>query len=329
VHKIFKKTLTIFLRIGISIILFVILFHSKEIDIKSLLDHIHSANKPFLLLAFSFVFLNYILCFFRWNILLKAANIHLPIKRVVISFCGGVFFSLFLPSSIGGDFARSIDLARHTQKTKEVIATVFMDRLSGYVGLASVTLFSLCFGWGIVNNDLAVLVPVAIIVLVLIFILLVLFNKFLYTKVNNFLHIPNSGRIRESIKNLLQEIHYFRDKKGVLLESLVLSLIVQAIGPIAVYITARALGVSGVKLLYFFIFVPIIGAITLLPIAIGGFGIRESASVFLFAKAGIDGIAAMAIALLNSYFIFIFGVIGGMIYVFTLHYRRLQHSASS
>ena len=133
-HKILKKALSIFLRIGISIILFVILFYSKEIDIHNLLGHIRNANKPLLLLVFSCALLNYILCFFRWNILLKAADIHLPVKRVLISFCGGVFFSLFLPSSIGGDFARSIDLARHTQKTKEVIATVFMDRLIGYVG---------------------------------------------------------------------------------------------------------------------------------------------------------------------------------------------------
>ena len=327
-HKILQKALSISLRIGISIILLVILFYFKEIDINNLLDHIRSANKPLLLLAFSFVFLNYILCFFRWNMLLKAANIKLPIKRVAISFCGGIFFSLLLPSSIGGDFARSIDLARHTQKTKEVIATVLMDRLSGYIGLVIIALFSCVLGWKIVNNDIAVLASVAIITSILIFILLILFNQFLYTKVNKFLLTPNSGRIRKSIQNLLQEIYYFRDKKGVLLESLVLSLIVQANGPIAFYITALALGVSGVSLLYFFIFVPIIGAITLLPIAIGGFGIRESTSVFLFAKAGIDGIVATAIALLNSYFILIFGVIGGIIYVFTLHYRRIQHSAS-
>jgi len=328
VHKIFKKALSVSLRIGISIILLVILFYSKEIDIKSLLDHIRNANKPLLLLVFSVTFLNYILCFCRWNMLLKAADIHLPIKRVIMSFCGGMFFSLILPSSIGGDFARSIDLARHTQKTKEVIATVLMDRLSGYVGLVIIALFACVLGWKIVNHDLAVLASVVIIASILIFILLILFNQFLYTKVNKFLLSPNSGRIRKSIQNLLQEIYYFRDKKGVLSKSLVLSLIVQTNGPIAFYITARALGVSGVSLLYFFIFVPIIGAITLLPIAIGGFGIRESTSVFLFAKAGIDGIVATAIALLNSYFILIFGVIGGMIYVFTLHYRRIQHSAS-
>ena len=327
-HKILKETVSIFLRIGISIILLVILFHSKEIDLHSLLDYIRSANKPFLLLVFFLSFLNYILCFFRWNILLKAADIHLPIKRVVISFCGGVFFSLFLPSSIGGDFARSIDLAKHTQKTKEVIATVFMDRLIGYVGLASITLFSCVLGWEIVKNDIAVLASVAGIISILIFILLILFNKFLHTKLNHLLQTPHSGKIREAVKNFLQEVHYFRDKKKALWKSLVLSFFIQVNGSLAFYITARALGVSGVSLLYFFIFVPIIGAVTLLPIAIGGFGIRESTTVFLFAKAGIPGIAATAIALLNSYFILIFGVIGGIIYVFTLHYRRIQHSAS-
>jgi uncharacterized protein (TIRG00374 family) len=328
VNTIFKKILSISLRISISIILLVILFYSKEIDLHSLLDYIHSANKPLLLLAFSVTFLSYILCFCRWNMLLKATNIHLPIKRVIMSFCGGIFFSLLLPSSIGGDFARSIDLAKHTQKPKEVIATVLMDRLSGYVGLVIIALFSCVLGWKIVNNDIAVLASVAIIVLILIFTLLILFNKFLYTKVSKFLHTSNSGRIRESIKNLLQEIHYFRDKKRVLFESIVLSLIIQANGPIAFYITALAVGISGVKLLYFFIFVPIIGAITLLPIAIGGFGIRESTSVLLFAKAGINGIAATAIALLNSYFIFIFGAIGGIIYALTVHHRRIQYPTS-
>jgi len=328
VNKILKKTLSVSLRIGISIILLIILFYSKEIDLHSVSGGIRSANKALLLLAFSFTLLSCILCFFRWYILLKAANIHLPIKRVIISSCGGIFFSLFLPSSIGGDFARCIDLARHTQKTKEVIATVLMDRLSGYVGLASITLFSCVLGWEIVHNDIAVLASVAIIILVLIFILLILFNKFLYTKLNSLLDTPDSGKIRESIKNLLQEIHYFRDKKRALWESLVLSLIVQAIGSIVFYITALALGVSGVNLLYFFIFVPIIGVITLLPIAIGGFGIRESVSVFLFAKAGINSITATAIALVNSYFIFIFGAIGGIIYALTLHHRRIQHHTS-
>jgi uncharacterized protein (TIRG00374 family) len=328
VNKIFKKALSVLLRIGISIILLAILFHSKEIDIHSLLDHIRSANKLLLLLAFSFSFLNYVLCFFRWNILLKAADIHLPIKRVVISFCGGIFFSLLLPSSIGGDFARSIDLARHTRKAKEVIATVFMDRLIGYVGLASITLLSCALGWEIVSNDIAVLAPIGVIISILIFILLILFNKFLYIKLNNLLQISNSGKIRGAIKNLLKEIHYFKDKKRALLKGLALSLIIQINGSIAFYMTARALDISGVNLLYFFIFVPIISAITLLPIAIGGFGIRESTAVFLFAKAGINGIAATAIALLNSYFIFILGAIGGIIYALTLHYRRIQHSAS-
>jgi len=56
--------------------------------------------------------------------LLKAAKINLPLKRVIMSFSGGVFFNVFLPSTIGG-FLRSMDLAKHTQKQKKLSRLFF------------------------------------------------------------------------------------------------------------------------------------------------------------------------------------------------------------
>jgi len=327
--KVFKKILSIFLRIGISLALLIFLFYFKKIDARSLLADIKSADKPLLLLAFFISLFSYILGFFRWEMLLKAAEIYLPIKRVIISFSSGIFFNLFLPSTIGGDFARTIDLSKHTKRTKEVVATVFLDRLSGYVGLAITLLFSLILGWKLIKNDVTVLMPAALIILILIILLLVLFNKFLYSQINKLLEIPNAGKFRESIKNLLEEIHYFKGHKKVLFNNLVLSLFIQAIGPLVFYTAALSLGVTKINLLYFFIFIPIIGAITLLPISIGGFGVRESTSVLLFATAGITESLAVAMALLNSIFILIYGAIGGIIYVLTIHHRRIQHHQPS
>jgi len=320
---ILKKVFTIILRISISVILLTFLFYFKKIDVHNLLADIKSADKLLLLLAFFISLFSYILCFFRWEMLLKAAEVYLPIKRVIISFCGGIFFNLFLPSTIGGDFVRTVDLSKHTKRTKEVVATVFLDRLSGYVGLAITVLFSLILGWKLIKNDVTVLMPAALIILILIILLLVLFNKFLYSQINKLLEIPNAGKFRESIKNLLEEIHYFRNHKKVLFNNLILSLFIQAIGPLVFYITALSLGVTKINLLYFFIFIPIIGAITLLPISIGGFGVRESTSVLLFATAGITESPAVAMALLNSIFILIYGVIGGIIYVLAVHHRRI------
>lgn len=140
--KTLKKAFTIFLRIAISVAL--LIFLSRRADENSLLEVIRKVDKPLLFLAFLVFFLSYALWFWRWVMLLKAVKINLPLKRIITSFSGGIFFSLFLPSTIGGDFLRSIDLARYTKKPKEVIATIFLDRLSGYVGLVILVFSPFC-----------------------------------------------------------------------------------------------------------------------------------------------------------------------------------------
>jgi len=323
--KVFKKFMSILLRIAISIILLAVLFHFKKIDTHILLNDIKSADKLLLSFAFFILVLSYILCFIRWHMLLKAANIHLSKRRVLISFSGGIFFSLFLPSSIGGDVARSIDLGKHTQKPAEVSATVLLDRISGYVGLAILLLFSLLAGFPLVKNNIVVLTAVAVIISILIIVLLIIFNKFFFTQISKFLKSPNAGKIRELLTSLYHEAHYFKRHKETLIKNLIVSVIIQGLGPLTFYITALSLGVSNINLLYFLIFIPIIGAITLLPISIGGFGLRENISVILFAKAGVRGGSAAAMAFLNSFFILVSGIIGGLIYVLTLHHRRIQY----
>lgn len=330
-----RKIFSIFFRISVSIILLAFLF--KQIDKRVLLATIKNVDKSLLFLAFFIFFINYILCLFRWEMLLKTAKIYLPFKRVIISFAGGTFFSLFLPSTIGGDFVRSLDLAIHTKRPREVVATVFLDRLSGYIGLVIVALLAVFFGSRLMQ-DKNVFISVAIITTILIVVLLILFNKFLYSKINQLLHSsgrsPAQGKglsvldnIRESLKNLHQEIHIFRHQKKVILQNLVLSLFIQAINPITFYVIALSLGIK-MNIIYFFVYLPIIGAITLLPISIGGLGLRDATTIFFFAKAGLAKDLAFAMSLLSFFFILIYGILGGLIYVFTVHHRRIQHYKS-
>ena len=298
-----KKILSFLLRVCISVILLVVLFCFKKINLHDLIYDIKSADKPLLLLAFAIFFISSFLGVVRWQMLLKASKVDIPLKRIVTSYAGGVFFSLFLPSSIGGDVARTIDLANQTQKPKEIFATVLLDRLSGYVGLVIMVLFTLLIGWREIDKDIAVLITIGIIVGILAVVLLVLFNKFLYQGVNKILRLLKSDKIRETLKNLFYEIHYFRKNKKIVFYNILVSLLIQILGPLVFYLTALSLGVAGINILYFFIFIPIIGAITLLPISLGGFGLRENTAVILFAKAGLAGNSAVAMAFLNSVFI--------------------------
>ncbi len=315
-----KRILGIVLRIVITCGLLWFLF--KKIDFVDTLADIKGANKWLLLLSFLIYAGIYILGFFRWNMLLKAAGITAPFKKIIGSFAGGVFFSVALPSTIGGDLVRSVDLAAHTKKGREVVATVLLDRLSGYVGLVIVALTAIIFGREYITHK-SVIITLAIIVGVLIAVLLVLFNSFIYKKINKFLDRPNAGKIRETIRNLHEEIHYFRNKKMMIVKNLALSFIIQMIIPISFYLTGLAIGVK-INLLYYLVFLPIIGAITLLPISIGGFGVRENITISFFGLAAVAADKSGSMSLINDFFILVFVLAGGVIYVLTLRNRRVQ-----
>lgn len=319
--KIFKKVLSVIIKIAVSLGLLAFLF--SKTDMQAVLAVVKSADKYFLCLAFMVYFISFILGFFRWEMLLHTAGIKLPTKRVIISLAGGNFFNLFLPSTIGGDFMRTADLALHTKKAKEVIATVFLDRLSGYIGLVILAIIAVIFGWRY-TQDKSIILFLIVISAILTAILIVLFSKTLYLKLNKFFHNPaRAHKITEAIKNLHHEIHIFRNHKKVVFMNLLLSIAIQSVIPLAFYLISLSLGIK-LRIVYFFIFLPIIAVITLLPISIGGLGLRDATTILLFAKVGLSKNMAFAMSLLGFFIILIYGLIAGIIYALTLHYRRLQ-----
>lgn len=323
----FKNILSLLLRFLVSALLLFLLFKLNNIDFKALIGQIRGARPFFLLFGFLVLPLTHVLGFFRWRMLIQAAGINIPFRKLASSFCGGIFFSIFLPSTIGGDLVRTADLAVQTQKTRQVIATVFLDRLSGYIGLVLVVLPAIVLGGSLIA-DKVVYISAAVITALLALILVILFNKPVYEKINFFLSLPGSGRIKEMIRDMHREIHIFRGHKKMILANLALSFIIQLVFPLGVYFTGISLGLE-INPFYFFIFIPIISAITLLPVSLGGLGLREGLYVVYFAKAGVLKQLALAMSLLSFTFIVFTGAIGGIIYVLTVHHRRLQSNQPS
>ncbi len=320
-----KRALILLLRLVISLALLIFLFKFNKIDLNSLLNDIKSADK-FLLFASLFIyFFVYLIGFLRWQMLLKATGIDIPVKRLITSFAGGAFFNFFLPSTIGGDLVRAADLSGHTRRIREVVTTVFLDRLSGYIGLVILVIVVLIFGSSLLR-DRIVMSSIVFLISLLIVILLVLFNTSIYAKASKFLSSPGAERIKEAIKGIHHEIHVFRNRKRLVVENILLSVIVQFLPVLSSYFIAFSLGVK-ISFIYFCLFVPIIGAVTLLPIALGGLGLREGLVIFYFAKVGVIQQLALAISLLSFVFTVFYGVVGGLYYVLTVHYRRVQCNA--
>ncbi len=128
------------------------------------------------------------------------------------------------------------------------------------------------------------------------------------------MYSPDAGRIREAITNLHQELHYFGRNKKLILNNLILSFFVQLVPSLTFYFVGLALGIK-INIAYFLIFLPIISAITLLPISIGGLGLRDATTIYFFAKAGVSKDLAFAMSLINFSFILAYGAAAGIIYL--------------
>jgi glycosyltransferase 2 family protein len=314
-----KKIGVIILRISISLILLIFLF--KQVDFASLLEIVKKADKMILYLSFLITFFGYFFCFLRWKMLLDAAEIKLPQKRLISAFSGGIFFNMFLPSTIGGDFVRSADIGYHSKKTSTVVATVLLDRISGFAGMIVVALVALVFGYGILKDQRIVL-AIGFLTVVLFLTMLFIFNDFAYGALKKFSSSGRPGRIRIGMRSVLEHMHGFKDQRSVIIKNLLLSIAIQSIGPLTTYMVAVSFHLD-VNILYFFLFIPVITAVTLLPISIGGLGVRDYVTILLFTHIGVSSHFAFAFSLLGFIFLLAYTGIGGLIYVFTLHNRRI------
>ena len=214
---------------------------------------------------------------------------------------------------------RSIDLGLRTQNPRRVVASVFLDRISGYSALVVVAVVALLLGHQIIN-DIAIYFTLGIILLLLVGFLSILFNNFLFSKSSKLLRL--FGRAGEALNNLHYEIYNFRNQKRIIIKNFVYSLIIQLTMAFLVYLISLALG-ARLRAVYFFILVPIISSISALPVSIAGLGLREASSMYFFTKVGMSGEVAVTVAFLSFLITFLLGLCAGAIYVLTFSNRRL------
>ena len=324
-----KKVFSMLWRVSISLVLLVILF--QKIDYKATFKVIAHIDLAYFSLAVIIFFILEILVIYRWKMLLDAQEVGLPLSRVVSSFCGGIFLNLFLPSTIGGDIARSVDLGTHTKRYSVIAASVLLDRLSGFAGVVLVALVSLIFGYRLFLDEPSVYLMVFIFTGLLGGLLLFIFHKGIYNWLNR-TSIPKNKNasepavitgLRDKIIKLHSEMHFFRSRPQVLYLNLLCSVLIQFGCALVSYFLLLSLH-AGTRIIYPLVFTPITIIITTLPISVGGLGLRDVSSIFFYGKAGVAKDAALAQSLLTFAIMAAFSLLAGIIYVSTLHNRRLQ-----
>jgi len=237
----------------------------------------------------------------RWQLLLTEK---VKKSRLFSLYLMGSFFSTFLPGIVGGDAVKSYYLYKETNKGSLSLASVFMDRFIGFISLMTIGLIAYVLGFKYVRRTIIEwLLPVM--VLSFLTVSFVIFGF----------------RLGKKIKMLSEFYEYFyeyRNKRNIIIKTLGLSAIIQALNIISVYIISLGIG-QNIPLHYFFIFFPIIVTIASLPISISGIGVREGAFVLLFGIIGIS--PEMATAMSFTWFLSVaFGGLAGL-----FEYLRIKH----
>lgn len=291
-----KKTIIFLLKAVVSISLLTFLL--TKIDWPTVTQNLDKAILSLLLLA---IFLNVVERFeltYKWNLLIKVRGIVVKFARLFWINSIGSFLGLFLPSSLGTDVVRGYYLVKNNSERSVSISSVFVDRVLGLISLLLLGLVSLLFAGNLVSKfDLNLyLVVLTIITLVFVYI----FQRNETKKILELLYLKlKQHRIIEYAMKLHGSILEYKKYPKTLLLSFALTILVQVTRVLTYYAIALAFDVR-ISIVYFFLFVPLIMIVMMLPITIGGLGLREGTFVAFFTMVGISVNDAVVITFINS-----------------------------
>lgn len=243
----------------------------------------------------------------RWKVILGASAP--PWIYLFRLYLVGNFFSLFLPSSIGGDAVRTIAAARTTARTGEVVSSVLLDRLFGvaalliYLALGTIVAPGLLREVGIdsrmnVPSWLPWVVAAGLLSATALF--LVLRSRL--------------QRIHHHLAQAWELMARCARSPRVFVSALALALLVQGIYIAVWALLAVSLGLA-LPFALFLLAVPVVSLVAMLPITVSGLGVRESVWLLFLTPFGVSAADAVIYSLLYFLSFSLVGVSGGIAFV--------------
>ena len=312
------KSLKTIIKILFTVSLFVFLLQKFDINLSVLVTEIKDwryllASAVVSLTIVPFISVN------RWRSFLKAVGIKEDILVLWHINMISVFQGLLLPSTQGIDVLRMYHLEQRHPKQRGVAgSTVFIERMIGLVLLCLLSLAALPFV--VDSGDFMPLFQTIIVIsgLVAIAVALILSKKLhgFYTG-HNFKNMT-IARIFEYIDKFHGAIVHFPYRK-VLLPALFLITGYQLAIIFVIYLVFCAYGYAIPFVQHVAIF-PVIAILSLAPVTIGGFGVREGFFVFFYSLVGVPPSIAVGASILQ-YLVLILvpASLGGFLFLWEIY----------
>jgi uncharacterized membrane protein YbhN (UPF0104 family) len=236
----------------------------------------------------------------RWQVLARELRFERSVTQMLAYYLIGMYLNLFLPTSVGGDVMRTWYLDGGSGRKLAAFAAVLLDRLNGLLVLiamacAAVALSPLALPtwvtvsvWGIAAAAAAGLIALPVL---------------------QRLELLPAGR-RQQMRTMLQALRAPR----ALVEATAWSIFIQVANVLLVWLIGLALN-AAVPLPYYFVFVPMVSLLTLLPVSVNGIGVREWGVALYLTPLGVASSIATALAFLWFLTFGAVGLIGGLVYL--------------
>ncbi len=307
-----KKILSLGLKVVFSLAILIFIL-TTQTSIRDIMGKLRGVNPFWLLLSFSLHAFGLFASAIRWQILARAQGDDIPLSFLAKSYLVGTFFNNFLPTRFGGDIVRIWDGSRFSRSIIKSSAIVLVERFTGIIVLfLFAVLASLC------RLDIARQIPVVWLSLLLGLVgLLIIFSFFAPFSPRLLITIPARGlldKARHKILQFRETILHYRKQKGPFLLATFWALLLQLNVILYYFLIGKALHLK-IDFIDYFIFIPIVLVIQLIPITINGLGLREGSYIEIFKFYGIPAETAFSFSVIDVAFVLIIGVAGGIIYV--------------
>lgn len=302
--------LSLIARLGVTALAF--WWALRLVDLNSLKAVLGSASPLWLLAGVVLFFLSQLGGIARWR-LLAPAHPSMTWPFLADSFFVAQFFNIFLPSTIGGDAIRGYDLIKATGEWRNSLASILMDRLTGFAGSACMAtaawvLFpparqdpvvrtGFLAMWGLLGAAFAVLGS----------------RRVLRTMLRPFARI-GLGTLGSHAKQFQEAIRAYLLDPRRMLGALGWTGVCQLAWILTFGAVARGLH-SAVPFLYLVLVVPIIMMVAQVPVSLNGWGVRESATVLLLGRIGVPAAEALSLSLVCAVIPLLSGLAGAALFI--------------
>lgn len=271
------------------------------------------ADWQWILAAVLLVFVDRALMAWRWIDLLciLTPGSRPTFSTVLRTFFVSTFVGSFLPS-IGGDAYRAYRLSRFDVRLSESAASVLMDRVLGVLAIAVVGSLALVIG-GTMNAGASIVVPLVAAIVGCAAIAATVFSDGAAALAQRTAARMPSHLARRAGASLTDAMRRYAHHDRELIFVLAASVGVQMIRVIQAYCLGRALGIA-LPLSTYFLLVPIVLLVMLLPITVSGLGTSQLAFDYLFGQAGVPSALAVALSVLFVALGVVGNLPGGLLY---------------